>query len=758
MNKNNLNNFIKLMNWLNSYWFPNVPEVQVVTRLYVKHIASLIQHNGLVHTIKRIKLYRLCITKFICGEPLHNVPMVIGLYRDGFPKQLKFLRSLIVSGDLRSTRYVLTILGLSRALKAEGIVSYSSITTPAIVNESTIQSIEKFIPIFISDNNIPLYEGGWEKMNAGLSTKAGPHGLATFTSWKSVFYLPDKLILDIKEFGGSELYNYILLIRSTFDREIMDKFFNLRDTFKTKVFDKKTKVKVLKEKSFKAFKDTPDIRKLSIVHDPELKERVIAILDWFSQEALRPFHNYLFSVLRTFSQDRTFTQDPVITDKHRKQSYHSLDLSAATDRFPISLQHCLVKHLTASANKADAWKSILTSIPYRTPEGDLLHYEVGQPMGAYSSWAIFTLSHHLLVQYAAYDLGYTKFKEYILLGDDIVIYHDAVAKRYTELVVEIGAEISLMKSHTSSRTYEFAKRWFRDGIEISGIPVRGFLDNLNKYHVIYMNIISIIDRNILTARYSTIPDLVVSLLTTVGSYHSRQLANLKSRVTMLHAMHLYLHTDNKLQLRNLLDGKVHGFSLPQQEEELFYFLEDVVRKSANNMLADNTRRLGTYCNELITAVYDKADKVVEHTNGWRPSITDFGAIPIVPAIFSKMRMTVQQLITPSHASSIKDMIKILDFEDPYRVTTVRTAFRLIGTESRLAKQCLVTIQAMSNGEMLPFNISGQRASIALQQMSMVGSLLDSKNPRAPLTLGISPFGGAPGQSMLQDFRKLMEDQ
>nr|QDH87281.1 MAG: RNA-dependent RNA polymerase [Mitovirus sp.] len=704
MKNNTLNLFIKLMTWLNVYWFPNVPEVDMHTKQYVDHIISLITNTGIINTIKRIKLYRLCVTKYLCGQPLDKVPMVIGLTRSGFPKQIKGMKALIDSGKTSSIRFVLTLLGLSRALKAEGTVSYASITDPQVINESTLKAIEDFIPIFIQDNNLDIYEGSWNKMDSNLSTKAGPHGLATWTSWKSVFYLPEHLILSIKEFGGQELYEFITSIRSNFDIRIMEKFFNLKDTIKVGSKDPNAK----KVKTFKAFKSTTDIRKLSIVHDPELKERVIAILDWFSQESLRPFHNYCFSLLRSMKQDRTFTQDPIITDKLEKHSYHSLDLSAATDRFPIRLQKSLVEHLTGSAAKAQAWETILTSIPYRTPEGDYIKYNVGQPMGAYSSWAVFTLS-------------------------------------------------SLMKSHTSPNCYEFAKRWFRNGIEVSGIPVRGFLDNINKYHILYMNVISLIDRNLHTARYTTIPDLVMSLLRVTTNLKDRQYANLYSRLTSLHAMHLYLHTDNKLQLRNLLDGKVQGFSLPHQEDELFGFLEMVVRKSADSMLADNARRLGTYCNDLIGAIYAKTDQMVEQTNGWRPSIKDFGLIPIVPAIFSEMKITVQGLVMPSHTKSIKDLIKILDFEDPERASTIRTSFRLIGTESKLFKQCLITLRSMSKGETIPFSMN-PRAAIAVNELAKVGSLLDVNNPRAPLTLGLSPFGGLGGKAMLKDFRTLMETQ
>jgi hypothetical protein len=50
------------------------------------------------------------------------------------------------------------------------------------------------------------------------------------------------------------------------------------------------------------------------------------------------------------------------------------------------------------------------------------------------------------------------FKNYIILGDDIVINHDGVAKRYTKLMNKLGVEVSASKTHVSKDTYEFAKR------------------------------------------------------------------------------------------------------------------------------------------------------------------------------------------------------------------------------------------------------------------------------------------------------------
>jgi hypothetical protein len=91
-------------------------------------------------------------------------------------------------------------------------------------------------------------------------------------------------------------------------------------------------------------------------------------------------------------------------------------------------------------------------------EGKSYYYSVGQPMGAYSSWAAFTITHHLVVHWSAYLEGYLDFTDYILLGDDIVIKNNKVARRYKSIMNKLGVDISDAKSHVSKDTYEFAKR------------------------------------------------------------------------------------------------------------------------------------------------------------------------------------------------------------------------------------------------------------------------------------------------------------
>jgi hypothetical protein len=79
-------------------------------------------------------------------------------------------------------------------------------------------------------------------------------------------------------------------------------------------------------------------------------------------------------------------------------------------------------------------------------------------MGTYSSWAVFTLTHHFVVYYCAQLNGLKNFNQYMILGDDIVIKNNAVAKTYIYVMNSLGVDISLNKTHVSSDTYEFAKR------------------------------------------------------------------------------------------------------------------------------------------------------------------------------------------------------------------------------------------------------------------------------------------------------------
>jgi len=93
------------------------------------------------------------------------------------------------------------------------------------------------------------------------------------------------------------------------------------------------------------------------------------------------------------------------------------------------------------------------------------------------------ISHHIIVQWAAYvcgasQLGKWYFKDYVVLGDDIVIFDPKVAHSYYYIMTKIlGVEIGLAKSLVSknSWTLEFAKKFFVDGKRAFYVPFRDII-------------------------------------------------------------------------------------------------------------------------------------------------------------------------------------------------------------------------------------------------------------------------------------------
>lgn len=217
------------------------------------------------------------------------------------------------------------------------------------------------------------------------------------------------------------------------------------------------------------------LRKLSSVSAPEGKERVVAIFDYWSQTALKPLHDEEMRLLRKIKSDCTFSHTSPFKALPEVGPYWSLDLTAATDRFPADLQRDILAALVKDDQYASSWYQIMTQGLFTNPWTTPVKYGVGQPMGAYSSWSTFALSHHLAVAVASTRAGLgPHWNKYVLLGDDIVLSDNKVASEYLALMAELGVEISETKSHASKDTFEFAKRWYREGLEITGIQLSQF--------------------------------------------------------------------------------------------------------------------------------------------------------------------------------------------------------------------------------------------------------------------------------------------
>lgn len=87
-------------------------------------------------------------------------------------------------------------------------------------------------------------------------------------------------------------------------------------------------------------------------------------------------------------------------------------------------------------------------------EDRIVKYSVGQPMGAYSSWAMLALTHHFIVGSHTQPMV---IRDYAVLGDDIIV-PESISDYYLMIMNGLGVSISLAKSIVSKDTVEFAKR------------------------------------------------------------------------------------------------------------------------------------------------------------------------------------------------------------------------------------------------------------------------------------------------------------
>lgn len=98
-------------------------------------------------------------------------------------------------------------------------------------------------------------------------------------------------------------------------------------------------------------------------------------------------------------------------------------------------------------------------------------------MGAHSSWPVFALTHGLLVSYLANQCGAGQ-DTFKILGDDIVISDNRLAAQYQMTLEDLDVPISWSKTMQSETTFEFAKRWFHKGNEVSPFPLNALHEHL----------------------------------------------------------------------------------------------------------------------------------------------------------------------------------------------------------------------------------------------------------------------------------------
>jgi hypothetical protein len=119
-------------------------------------------------------------------------------------------------------------------------------------------------------------------------------------------------------------------------------------------------------------------------------------------------------------------------------------------------------------------------------------------MGAYGSWPLFALAHHLIVEYCAETVVKSVKHKYKIIGDDNVITDEAVYESYLHVMSGLGLEINMGKTTVTPKgadysAAEVAKQLYLNGINITPLTP-GFICNIKKPYMFNTCIGILIDR------------------------------------------------------------------------------------------------------------------------------------------------------------------------------------------------------------------------------------------------------------------------
>jgi hypothetical protein len=448
--------------------------------------------------------------------------------RRGIPRIInRQQRSLITKGDVATVRFWLSLFSLYRVLEFKGTLKLATITNPGIDISEFLIGWRKWVPVFY--DKIRFITGDEWKMDPSFALtpysipfirKASPNS----GGWASVMALPwDVAIYGAHPRMKSALLEWLKLtdgLEMVWGLKKLWKLIALKGTWAVDDFCSLRKGSAEWRKKWTYLEDLKQgrqvyplwfrmrgspLRWMKIYHSRSQEEilawylefhwgkplwfgrlgfkeepgkiRVFAMVNILTQTLMHPLHKWIFERLRMVSTDGTFNQTaPVerLIEKFNKEGQWvaSYDLSAATDRLPLALQVELLKPVLGE-KLSRLWAYLLVGQAYGLPRSakswnlgfDRVFYAVGQPMGAFSSWALLALTHHAIVQYAAFRVNPAPgwFLLYAVLGDDVVIADRLVAQEYLRIMKDIGVEVGLAKSLVSKDgSLEFAKRtWIR---------------------------------------------------------------------------------------------------------------------------------------------------------------------------------------------------------------------------------------------------------------------------------------------------------
>jgi len=497
--------------------------------LYEQQVAR----EGAGHVLKRLKQISGTIIRHCAGHRVEHLPFV--RTKEGLPRLAHKLSPYIREGNLNERRACICLSSIYKLFLFRGstpstasiteapdvtLEQYGSDVTPGryfqLVNEKkkifNCQELEVLVQEFRSSLDSLMSEFGdsrhrdrclqEEADDVHLSTKKGPNG-------PSIGSIPFDAICWRDPEKGAAKESLLWIAKYIFNPEnpLSDKVKKAYKTFLNLLNEDVKPVKVLKDGT--EFRPGPTDFYLGAIREKIEaggKIRLFAVIDWFTQTALKPLHKYIMKCLSMLPQDSTIDHNLAADQlwvwlKIGVCEIFSIDLTTATDTIPILSQSEVLAPLLGrnGGQFAHHWVRLLSQRDFSYNK-ETYRYGRGQPMGAYSSWAMLALWHHAIMR-TCFNIVNRQRREtsqeeytmyYLIIGDDIVCAYREVYDLYLKIVRDLlGVRISPLKGYTpdteksdsslkalgySIAAGEIAKRVFTADGEITPVPPDIWMD------------------------------------------------------------------------------------------------------------------------------------------------------------------------------------------------------------------------------------------------------------------------------------------
>lgn len=473
----------------------------------IRQINLWLDHNGVEWTCKRLKSLRVAGLQLRGGNPtlakeIYQQNSISYRKSTNLPRGIygKVLGMYVKAQRPAVLRVIEVILRLYTALRCRNITSSQyekarkAIDTP--YNGCDLSSFqERFyttVTTVIPDPDWDLDEPDLSKLKAFTSVCSGSVGQPTSINSDL------NLIARERSFRGAQPYGKFVraLATNPYTPNSLRKFIP-------------PEVVSLQNLLLEEGDCSWDPGEIACIQEAGCKARVVFVPAPLTQWLFQPLHKKLDSYIRnnrilsihSGMHDQAKSAWAVKAALDGKSKVFAFDASSATDRFPRQLQ---IQTLIGLGHDefADALEEICSQDVFFTTgkyRGEKLQYRCGQPMGLYSSFPLYHISHIMLVIacMAAYELKNdpelaveflfqeeldtpadlmfeVKLKQIVrryrtkpavevglyqpkfqVTGDDIVIWDEPTALVYSGVMSKLGVQLSPEKSIQSSRVTEY---------------------------------------------------------------------------------------------------------------------------------------------------------------------------------------------------------------------------------------------------------------------------------------------------------------